>query len=282
MGMEGGLASRNRIQLSAMKTERAVLKHLLRFLAPLVIVLFSVPAFAFGTVTLKSANLDEVDGRWKLEMEINYGSTPEMGHIPFDFVFTMNTYYEYSITDTDKEPVIRPKPMVNQPPTRESVDIDFADARNKIWPRTKFQIGIKRDRGFEAGEHTLVIKRASDGATMGQPMKLRFNGKNKLVDRRAVVFGGPSGKDADAGAKKDDKDKDKAEETKKDEAAPTNEETPTEAKTEEPAAAPPPVEKRAGSHGCGCRAAGSTSSPTAAAALATLAAVMLAARRRRR
>ncbi len=263
-----------------MKTDRSLLKHLLRFLAPLVIVLFSVPAFAFGTVTLKSANLDEVDGRWKLEMEINYGSTPEMGHIPFDFVFTMNTYYEYSITDTDKEPVIRPKPMVNQPPTRESVDIDFADARNKIWPRTKFQIGIKRDRGFEAGEYTLVIKRASDGATMGQPMKLRFNGKNKLVDRRAIVFGGPSGKDADAGAKKDDKGK--AEETKKDEAEPKTEETPTEAKTEEPAAAPPPVEKRAGSHGCGCRAAGSSSSPIAAAALATLAAIVLAARRRRR
>lgn len=262
-----------------MKTDRALIKHLLRFLAPLAVVLFAVPAFAFGTVTMKSTNLDESDERWKLEMDINYGSVPDMGHIPFDFVFTMTTYYEYSITDTDKEPVIRPKPMQNQQPTRESVDIDFADAKNKIWPRTKFQIAIKRDRGFEAGEYTLVIKRSSDGATMGQPMHLKFNGKNKLVDRRAMDFT----KGADAGAAKGKgKDKDKATEEKKDESAAPASTEPTEAKGEEETKAPPPVEKRPGSHGCGCRTAGSHPTSWLAAGLGLLGATALVARRRRR
>lgn len=266
-----------------MKTDRALLKYLLRLLAPLAVVLFSVPAFAFGTVNMKSTSLDEVDERWKLEMDINYGSVPEMGHIPFDFVFTMTTYYEYSITDGDKEPVIRPKPMQNQQPSRESVDIDFADAKNKVWPRTKFQIAIKRDRGFEAGEYTLVIKRSSDGATMGQPIRLRFNGKNKLVDRRAMDFT----KNADAGAPKG-KGKDKATEEKKDESSAPAAAEPTEAKTEEgakgeeEAKAPPPVEKRPGSHGCGCSTVGSQSASWAAAGLGLLGATVLVSRRRRR
>lgn len=277
--MEGRLGSRNRLNSRAMKTDRALIKHLLRLLAPLAVVLFSLPAFAFGTVTMKSTSLDEVDGRWKLEMEINYGSTPEMGHIPFDFVFTNTTYYEYSITDADKEPQIRPKPMQNQQPTRESVDIDFADAKNKIWPRTKFQIAIKRDRGFEAGEYTLQIKRSSDGATMGQPIRLKFNGKNKLVDRRAMDFTkGEGAKD-----KGKDKAKDKATEEKKDEASPAPASAePTEAKGEEEAKAPPPVEKRPGSHGCGCRTVGTQSSSSWAAGLGLLGATALVSRRRRR
>jgi len=215
-------------------------------------------------------------------MEINYGSTPEMGHIPFDFVFTNTTYYEYSITDADKEPQIRPKPMQNQQPTRESVDIDFADAKNKIWPRTKFQIAIKRDRGFEAGEYTLLIKRSSDGATMGQPIHLKFNGKNKLVDRRAMDF--TKGEGAKDKGKDKAKDKDKATEEKKDEASPAPASAePTEAKGEEEAKAPPPVEKRPGSHGCGCRTVGTqASSSWAAAGLGLLGATALVSRRRRR
>lgn len=266
-----------------MKTDRVLLKHLLRLLAPLAVVLFSLPAFAFGTVTMKSTNIDEVDGRWKLEMDINYGSAPDMGHIPFDFVFTNTTYYEYSITDGDKEPQIRPKPMQNQQPTRESVDIDFADAKNKIWPRTKFQIAIKRDRGFEAGEYTLVIKRASDGATMGQPIHLKLNGKNKLVDRRAMDFtkGEGAKKDGDKGKDKA-KDADKSAEEKKDESAASASTEPTEPKPEDGAKAPPPVEKRPGSHGCGCRTAGAHSPSLAAAGLGLLGALALVARRRRR
>jgi MYXO-CTERM domain-containing protein len=260
-----------------MKTARSLLtrRALHGALVLLAILLFPASALAFGNVQVKSTSLEEVDGRWKLEMDINYGSTPPMGHIPFDLVFTLNTYYEYSITDTDKEPVIRPKPMVNQQPQREGVDIAFADARNKIWPRTKFQIGIKRDRGFEAGEYTLQIKRADDGAILGQPIRLKLMGKNKLVDRRAIVFTAPPPKTKDAGAPSSEADA----------AASEPREEPAEAKSEEPspaddtAAAPPAVEPRPGSHGCGCRTAASSNAGAAALLLAGLGAAVLARRR---
>lgn len=254
------------------RTLRRVLLGALLTLATLVL---TSNALAFGTVQIKSTSLEEVDGRWKLEFDINYGSTPSMGHIPFDFVFTLNTYYEYSITDTDKEPVIRPKPMVNQTPQRESVDIDFADAKNKIWPRTKFQIAIKRDRGFEAGEYTLQIKRSDDGAILGQPIRLKFNGKNKLVDRRAVVFAAPEKKGKDAGAADPDG------------AAPEKKEEPAETKSEEPAAADetpkgPPAEPPPKSHGCGCRLAERSEGPAAAMGIALLGIALLGWRMRRR
>ena len=245
----------------------------------LAVLLFPASALAFGSVQMKSTSIDEVDGRWKLEMEINYGSTPPMGHIPFDFVFTLNTYYEYSITDTDKEPVIRPKPMQNQTPQRESVDIDFADARNKIWPRTKFQVALKRDRGFEAGEYTLQIKRADDGALLGHPIHLKLNGKNKLVDRRAMDFtkgGGSKAKDAGTSSSADS---DAAAPEKKDEPDPTaSEQPPAE---EETSTTPPPVEPRPGSHGCGCRTAAGSNNPLAALAFAALGAALLTLRRNR-
>jgi MYXO-CTERM domain-containing protein len=242
----------------------------------LVILLLPATALAFGTVNLKSTTIEEVDGRWKLEMDINYGSQPPTGHIPFDFVFTLTNYYEFSITDTDKEPVVRPKAMQNQQPAREGVDIDFADAKNKIWPRTKFQIAIKRDRGFEAGEYTLQIKRADDGAILGQPIHLRFNGKNKLIDRRAIVFSGPPAKvKPDAGASSDS-----------DAAAPDKKDEPAESKTNDTPPAtddtpkPPAVEPRPGSHGCGCRMADQPVAPWAALALAVLGASLLVLRRR--
>jgi MYXO-CTERM domain-containing protein len=248
-------------------------RALLGALVTLATLLVSTAALAFGSVQIKSTNLEEIDGRWKLEMDINYGSTPTMGHIPFDFVFTLNTYYEYSITDTDKEPLIRPKPMQNQTPQRESVDIDFADAKNKIWPRTKFQIAIKRDRGFEAGEYTLQIKRADDGAILGQPIHLKFNGKNKLVDRRAVVFAAPEKKQKDAGAA----DPDAAAPEKKDEPEPAKSEdtAPGDETPKGPPSEPPPK-----SHGCGCRMSDTTQAPAAALAVALFGLALFAIRRR--
>jgi len=250
-------------------------RALLGAVIALATLLLSSTALAFGSVQLKNTSPEEVDGRWMLEMDINYGSTPGMGHIPFDFVFTLQTYYELSITDTDKEPVVRPKPMQNQTPQRESVDIDFADAKNKIWPRTKFKIAIKRDRGFEAGEYTLQIKRADDGAILGQPIHLKLNGKNKLVDRRAVVFAAPEKKhkDKDAGAADPDG------------AAPENKDEPAPAKTEDTAptdetAKGPPSEPPPKSHGCGCRLSDTPSAPAGALALVGLALLALRARRR--
>jgi len=215
----------------------------------------SSSASAFGTFNLKSSTVEEADGRWKFNVEVDYGSKPHLGHIPFDFVFVQTTYYEYSITDTDPKPVQRRKPMHNQPPQREQMDIGFADARGDLWQRTKFSFSLRRDRGFSAGEYTLTVKRTSDGATMGRPMKIILNGQNELIDRRAIVFSGEKKKDPK-------KEKDKAEDKPKEgadtasepkESVPEDVEPDDSAVKEEPDG-PPPVEPKQG--GCGCRAAG--------------------------
>jgi hypothetical protein len=260
-------------------------RTLLGALLTLATLLVATTALAFGSVQLKSASLDEVDGRWKLDMDINYGGQPHMGHIPFDFVFTMTTYFEYSITDADKEPQNRRKPMVNQQPKRESVDIDFADARGKIWPRTKFQIALKRDREFEAGEYTFVIRRASDGVQMGNTMHLVLNGKNPLVDRRAIVFASPTAKDGGARKPKpaegDDAGASATEKSSEPSSAKSESTSPSSETEDSEAKGPPALQKRPGGHGCGCRLAAEPAAGAGSIALLATGSIALLLRRRR-
>jgi LPXTG-motif cell wall-anchored protein len=246
------------------------------------LVSLSSQALAFGTVQLKKTSITEDGGRWKLEMDINYGSKPHMGHIPFDFVLTQTTYFEFSQTDQDKEPVVRKKPLVNQTPQRESVDLDFADSKGDIWPRTRFQVALRRDRGYSAGEYTLVIRRSDDGSQLGSTMRITLDGKNEFIDRRAIVFSSNSKKPAAAAS-----------------AAPTT----TDAAAAAPAAPAasadpdlaekppvetpevqdptlPTVENRPGAHGCGCQLADTTSSFTALG-ISILGVSLLISRRRR-
>jgi hypothetical protein len=207
-------------------------------------VTLSSPALAFGTFNLKQTTVDEADGRWKFNVEVDYGSKPHLGHVPFDFVLVQKVYYEYSITDTDKAPVQRRKPMHNQEPQREQMDIAFADARGDLWQRTKFSFALRRDRGFSAGEYS-------------------------LTDRRAIVFAGDPKKKPDAKPAATDK----PEGAKPEEAAAEPTDTvpeDVEPPDSEEAAAPPPVDKKAKGAGCGCRAVGNDGTSGLASALGVL------------
>jgi len=237
------------------------------------LLLIAPPAQAVGTVTLSTREPTENDGRWKLNMTINYGSTPPLPHIPMLFIFTPKVLYERSLTDQSPEkPVITKIPLHNQQSINESMDVGFSDASGKLFQTTKFDFVIRRDHGFEAGEYDLQIKRSDDGVQVGPTIKLTLKGENPIVDRRAIVFAGEK--------KPKKKDEAKTDETKKDEAAETKdtaEPAPAEAAPtdETPEAAPevPAVPPKQG--GCGCIVAGdapssSSSSPYAALALATL------------
>src|SRR5262249_1885311 len=46
------------------------------------------PALAAGSVTLSTREPVEEDGRWKLKFSIDYGSIPQIPHIPMIFSFT--------------------------------------------------------------------------------------------------------------------------------------------------------------------------------------------------
>ncbi len=274
---------------------------LVAVMTALAVLTCSSAALAFGSIRFKQTRIEEDDGRWKLDMDVDYGGTPIMPHIPFDFVFELKTYYEYSIQDGDKEPVIRPKPQREQQPTRLSLDIDFSDARGRVWPRTKFSISIRRKDDFEAGEYRLVVRRASDGAQLGQPVTLILNGKNQLVDRRTMIMpeAGHHKKPADSSSA--DKPKDDAADKPKNDAAdkPKNDAAASKEGAESTEGAGKPgddtgdkpgdgdesqpgtVNVRPGGHGCGCQTPRSQA-PVGFGIVGLVAAAILALRTRRR
>jgi len=269
-----------------------ILRVFFAALAVLGAVLVATPARAAGTVQIKNLQPDEVDGRWKLNMSIDYGSMPHLNHIPMIFEFEMITLYERALTDQggDKPQLVR-KALSNQSPINESMDVGFSDGSGKTFKITKFDFVVRRDRGFEAGEYTLKIKRAGDGVAVGSPQKVTLKGDNPIVDRRAIVFSGEKKKPEGAKTQQDDKpnaDSDKAADKgtagnpeKGAPADPTPAENDPAPETVEPGGGVPPAPPRQG--GCGCRVAGDVGTPAPLALLGLavgLASLRLARRRR--
>jgi hypothetical protein len=252
-------------------------------------------ALAAGTVAIANLSPQEEGegdkGKWKLKMTINYGGTPHLAYIPMIFSFTPTVLYERSLTDQSPEkPVIIKMPLSNQQGIHESMDVGFSDGTGKVFTTTKFDFVVRRDRGFEAGEYTLVIKRAGDGVTMGQPQRLRLLGDNPIVDRRAIVFSGEKKREAKT-EKKEESGEAKAgegEAKKTEEAASEKPSEESSAAAETPTEAPPAEAPKQG--GCGCRVAGSdadvpaggASGDLGAGALSAAVVLGLAMRRRRR
>lgn len=231
-------------------------------------------AHAAGTVTVTDLQPKEEDGKWKLKMTMNYGSAPPTAHIPMNFEFTQTVLYERTLTDqSPKTPVLNKRPLQNQTPINQSMDVGFSDASGKLFNITKFDFMIKRDHGFEAGEYTLVITRSNDGAKMGQPLRIVLQGDNVVVDRRAMVF---------SGEKKEPKKADAAD-AKKDEPPPAADPPPSEGPGDgdtgsAPVEGPPATPPKQG--GCGCKVADPPAG--SAAALALLAGLAALGVRRRR
>lgn len=242
-------------------------------LAALVIAAPSL-ARAAGSVTVTDTRPKEDDGRWKIKMTMNYGSTPPTAHVPMMFSFTPTVLYERALTDqSPKTPIINKIPLSNQQSINESMDVGFSDASGKMFNITKFDFVIRRDHGFEAGEYSLKITRQSDGAQMGPVIKLVLQGDNPIVDRRAIVFTGEKKKEkkADAPAEGDKKEEAPAE-------APAETPDPA-AQTGTPVEAPPAEAPKQG--GCGCRVA-ENGSPGGLSVLALVGLAALGYRRRRR
>lgn len=259
---------------------RSALLALARIVAVLFAVTLLLPAGlarAAGSATLTDLQPKEDDGKWKLKMSMSYGGTPPTAHIPMNFTFTPTVLYERSLNDkSPKTPVLTKIPLSNQEPIIKSMDVGWSDPSGKIYTTTKFDFLIRRDHGFEAGEYTLVITRANDGAQMGSQIRLVLQGDNPIVDRRAIVFSG----------EKKEKKADPAAPTDKPEDTPSTDPAPGDPtatdpgpSSDAPVETPPVVEPKQG--GCGCRLA----DPAPGSGLGLFAAAGLAAlaiRRRRR
>jgi len=249
-----------------------------------VFVVAAQSAWAAGSITYGKTQIQEAGGGWHLQMTIVYGGKPPLAHVPMRFTFTPMAFFESYLDDKHGDkPQKRTIPLAGQTPINESVDVDFADTRGKIFDRTRFDFTISRSHNFVAGEYDVVVHRA-DGAQIGGKQKLVLEGENPVIDRRAISF-------VDSSKKKDDKPVVAAT------AAPASTDSApaaesTAAASPEPAssASPPPEEPAdptaaakvpPGSHGCGCRVAeGPASLPAALGSLGLVGVAFLRIRRR--
>jgi MYXO-CTERM domain-containing protein len=247
-------------------------------------------AFAAGSITYAKKEVQESNGGWHLQMTIVYGGKPVTPHVPMRFSFTPVAIYENYLDDAHGErPQKRIIPLVGQMPNNESVDVDFADPRGKMFDRTRFDFTVTRAHNFSAGEYSVTVHRA-DGVQVGTAQTLRFLGDNPVIDRRSISFVASSGK----------KDKDKAAtgtdnataaaDTKPAAGGETEKSTPPAADTpsaaekppEEPGNDPAAQEKvPPSSKGCGCRIGPSDAAPFGSLAIPLAGLAFWGLRRRR-
>jgi MYXO-CTERM domain-containing protein len=245
-------------------------------------------AWAVGSIAYSNTRIQESNGGWHLQMTIVYGGKPPMPHVPMRFKFTPVAYFESYLDDKHGDkPQKRTIPLVGQTPINESVDVGFSDPRGKIYDRAKFDFTITRSHNFAAGEYDVIVTR-TDGAQVGNKVKLILEGENPVVDRRAISF-------VDSSKKRDDKPATAATAAPSGGESAPAESTPaaaTESTPEPASSASPPSEEApdpsaaakvppGGSKGCGCRTvSGATSTAGPILALGLAGVTFLRARRR--
>ena len=165
------------------------LRGVLGLLMAASLLLMAAPAFARGSVKLKTSRIKENKKAWKLKFTINYGSKPALAFVPMIFSFKRTVLFERALTDASpKTPIERLVLLHNQTPVNLPMDVSFGDtASGNIFKITKFSMKLTRARDFEAGEYALTVRLAS-GGTIGRKVCFTLNGKNKPIDRRAMVF----------------------------------------------------------------------------------------------
>jgi MYXO-CTERM domain-containing protein len=250
-----------------------------------VVLFLAISAEAAGTFTLRSTSVQEVSGGWHVFCRLALPRAPSIAHTPMKFLFTKTVVYERALVDTSTEPVQNRQPLVNQTPSVESLDVDFADPSGKIWPQTNFDFSLTRTRGYEAGEYQLKV-RTSDGVDIGSPTTIILKGDNPVVDRRSITFNAKEkaikkyDPGLDGGAKVASNEDTTAA------AVPTNGDV--TASGEAAPFIPPeafqktPEEEAVKPKGCGCAVPGLGATGTSAVGLPLVLAGLVAVRRRRR
>jgi MYXO-CTERM domain-containing protein len=236
---------------------RGMFRALLGFTLALFALSFSTHARAAGSVRVASSTVEEAEGVWKLKLTMDYGSMPHIAHVPMVLSFTQTTLFERFVDDTTGDkPATRNVPLQNQTPIDLPMDVGFADMSGKMFKVTKFSFKLTREAGFEAGEYTLKVRLAS-GAAMGQPIRLRLNGNNKVINRKAIEFSASAPKPKPKAAPQDDPTDDgkpRAAEDSGPDLSDIDDITQSEADAIREADGPPGAKKR--DSGCGCEVVG--------------------------
>jgi MYXO-CTERM domain-containing protein len=242
-------------------------------------------AQAAGNFKLKSNSVNEVSGAWHVFVTIELPRPPATAHVPLKFLFTKDMVYERALIDGHSEPVLNRQALQNQTPSVESLDVDFADGSGKIFKGTRFDFGLTRTRGYEAGEYKVQL-RTADGLDIGGSARITLNGDNPVVDRRSITFNAKEKSikkvddGTDAGAKLAKNDTEESTSGQSQEVAPSGTAAPfipNEAYQKQP-------EEEVKEHpkGCGCETVGHSGSPNRFGALGLLGLASVVAWRRAR
>ena len=215
------------------------------------------PLMARGSVRVAQTSVTEDDGEWTLKFTIDYGGEPHMPHIPMRFSFKQTSIFErYTDDTTGDKPATRTVPVQNAVPIDLPMDVGFSDMSGKTFKITKFKMPLTRDAGFEAGEYSLTVRLVS-GGTMGGTIRIRLNGNNKVINRKAITFEAPPPKEK---PKSDNKPEESGPTKPRaaEEYGPDLDDIPDVAPGEDPDA-PPAVPPKQG--GCGCVLVGGEAQP---------------------
>ena len=149
---------------------------------------FATTASASGVFKLKTTQVSESGGQWHIFVTIELPRAPATAHVPMRFIFTKEMVFERALVDGQRSAgASTASSLVNQNPSVESVDVNFADGSGKIFKGTRFDFSLSRDHGYEAGEYKVQL-RTSDGVNIGGAQHLSLNGDNPVVDRRSMTF----------------------------------------------------------------------------------------------
>lgn len=226
-------------------------------------------AWAAGKVVWRRTTLQELDGGWKVSVEIHLDRAPDVAHLPVRFSFKPTVHYERALVDGRDEPITRKIPLEHQTPIIESVDVGFMDpGTGKTERRTRFSFEVTRERGFEAGEYEVEISDARSSTQIGTTTTLTLQGDNPVVDRRAMVFSDKK-EEPKSGASSESEQKPLKRELSPDDpefwaGGPT-------APDEEDKPLPPPASMQEKPGGCGCRIGEAPSAPVGGVLLVSLA-----------
>ncbi len=149
----------------------------------------STAAFAGGSFSVKTPEVQEASAEWHVKVRIDLTRAPSMMHIPMRFTFSKEAVDERAIMQKGADPVHHRMVLDNPPKQIQSMDVDFADASGKVFKSTYFEFSLRRDGGyFEAGEYLVTL--AGPDGDVGGSQKLVLKGDNPPVYRGAMDFTG--------------------------------------------------------------------------------------------
>lgn len=163
-----------------------------------VALLVAPTARADDTFTFGGAEI-ELSGEWHLFVTIELASAPRQSRVPIEFRFTPRVVYDRTLAPGQSDPIVSSRVVVNAPPLVVERDVDFPVQGKTIASSTRFDFGVSRKLGFQAGEYSMEVCR-SDGSCLDGPVTVALRGDNPIREAGAEPMKAGAAADASASA----------------------------------------------------------------------------------